>query len=101
MDDAFGVRGLERVADLRADPDEALHRHRLAALELVGERATAQELHHDVEDAVVALPEVVDRNDRRVLQPARQPRFAQEPFRDRAYGRELRMNDLDRDLAID
>src|SRR5450432_2663663 len=60
-----------------------------------------EELHHEIEDAVVALAEVVDVDDVGLVEAAREARLAQEPLRDRAHGRELRMDDLDRDLAID
>jgi len=64
MDDAGGMRGLERVAELQADPDRACDAER-PAVELVRERAPAEQLHHDVENAVLGLTEVVDADDRR------------------------------------
>jgi len=101
MNDAFAMSGGERFTDLRADPNRAREWKALTALELVDERLAAQELHHDVQHAVIGLPEIEDRHDRRVLQPTRQPRLAQKPLRDRTDRRELRMDHLDRDLAID
>src|SRR3569623_123300 len=101
VNDALRVRDLECVAELLPDREHATQRQRPHRFELVRQRVAAQQLHDEVEDAVVGLADVVDVDDIGLVEPAREPRLAQEAFHRDAVARELGMNDLDRDLAVD
>src|SRR5205085_3695679 len=66
----------------------------------VGERRACELLHHEERLAARSIPELVDRHDRWVLEPALDPRFAQES-RDLFLARICKAQPLDRDLAAD
>jgi len=101
MHDRQRVRTLERIADLRPDPHDALGLHDPVGLEHLVERVAADELHHEIEQAVFALIEVEHRDGIRMRQPTRELRFAQEPLHDLGLGDEVRADDLDRDFATE
>ena len=60
----------------------------------------AQQLHDEIQHAA-GLAEVVDVDNVRLTESAREPRLAQEPFDRRSIVGQFRVNDFDRDLAID
>ena len=101
MDDVHLVRALEGIADLRTDAHEALRRQRALGLEDLVERAADDELHDEIEQTVVGLAEVEDRDRVRMREPARELRLAEEPLDHDSLGDEARGHDLDRDLAAD
>ena len=100
-DDALGVGGLERVAQLLADGQRPPDRQPPVAAELGGQGPPAQQLHHQVEDAVLGLTEVDDLDHARLVEPAGEPGLAQEALGGLAIVGQLGVHDLDRDLAID
>ena len=107
MDDAARVGELDREADVD-EPREDLaawpllaHGLLLRAIrEHIGERRAGQSLHHEVRVAVPIDAEIVDRHDRRMLEPTLDVRLAKES-RDRFRVAPLGEQDLHRDLAID
>ena len=66
MDDAAGVRRIERVGDLDAEREQFLHRHGLAA-DFLLQRHAVEELHGD-EGLAVVLADVVDGADIRMIE---------------------------------
>ena len=89
MDDAGGVRGAERVGDLRADVERAHHvEHRLAT-EHLREGPPLEILHHEEVIAVGGLAEVVDLDDVRVADLVDRARLLEEALHDLAVAGEL------------
>ena len=84
MQDAFGVRGVERVGDLRGDVEQVPQIERPPDSCAI-ERLALEQLHREVELPVV-LVEVVDRADVRVIERRRGARLAAEAL-DRLLGR--------------
>jgi hypothetical protein len=100
MDHPLSVRRRDRGGDLLGDLG-GLHRRRPAAgLHELRERAALDELHHDVLRAVVGAG-VVDAHDVGLVQPGRGLRLAPEPLHEARVARELRMEHLDRDRAVE
>ena len=97
MHDAAVVRGLEPADHVeRHPPRPAPRASRSPAAEPLRERAAGQVLH----DEEAALDrDVVDLDERRVAQRAREPRLAHEPLVRRAAARAGGEEHLDRDLA--
>ena len=79
MDDPELVRGLERVADLDADPRRPLDRERAFGREHVVERAATDQLHRDEQPAIVRLAEVEHADGVGLRQLARELGLALEP----------------------
>ena len=73
MDDAGLVRLCERIGQLTGDLKGFLQRQPSTS-EQLPEGGAVDELHHD-EELAVELPEVVDRDDPRVIQCGRRSRF--------------------------
>ena len=76
MDDAGGMRGVQRVGNLDPDVEQRIHAER-AGGEPILQRRALQVLHDD-ERTPVLLADVVDGADVRVVQRRRRPRFARE-----------------------
>ncbi|GHF58807.1 hypothetical protein GCM10010218_45180 [Streptomyces mashuensis] len=78
---ALPVRVRERGPDLRGDVDDLGHGQRVlvAVLQQLAEVAAVEQLHHQVQDAVV-LAEVVHDGDAPVLEGRRHPGLAPEPL---------------------
>ena len=98
MDDAPGVRRLERVGELESPFDQLIRRHLLADARV--ERPALEQLHHEIRTALV-LADVIDRADVRMVDRRDGARLTVEPFeRDRVAG-DGRRKDFDRDVAIE
>ena len=83
MDDADGVRGVERVADLRGDVGNALRRQRPITDSV--DRRSLDEFHNEESRRLVGVDcrgfaDVVQRADMRMVQRRDGPRFALEPL---------------------
>jgi len=90
MDHTGGVRGGERIGEQRTDARGDLGEDRAALFDLLQERATADQLHHDVRRIVGLLAaDVVDPQDVRMLEPGRSARFAMKPPHDFRPAREV------------
>ena len=100
VDDALRVRERETIRDLDRDPHGIARLERTRALDPSLERATREVFHDDVRK-VVDLTNVVDRHDVRMGDLGERPRFLHEPAAQRAVGCGSRVEDLDRDVAIE
>ena len=83
--------------DLRRDLGE---RPRSRARDQVGDRSALGELHRVPRDVAAAIP-VEDRNDRRMRELRREPRLAPKAADDALVARDVRMQQLERDLAAE
>ena len=101
MDDAGLVRCRERIADLDHHDRELVegHRRRLPA-EGDLEREAREQLHHEEELALLRLTDVVDVDDVRVVHARGDLRLLQEASRRLGRLRDLRVHELDGDLAL-
>jgi hypothetical protein len=99
--DARVVRGMQRRRDLRADPDRAAHRQATDAIDLVGQQRALEVLEHDVRHVIVGEAHVRALDDVRVTERAGRTCLVHESLDDVGVGRELGMQDLDRDTALD
>ena len=97
MDDAFGMGGIERVGDLRAEIEQRLEFHRLAVDPLL-QRLAFQQLHGD-EVASAVLPDLVDSADIRVVQSGGGARFALKTVEREGIFFRLRRQELERYVA--
>jgi hypothetical protein len=87
----------ERVAEGHADARHVPVGERARAREL-GHRPARYELGHQV-DRLLVLPQLVQGDDPRVVQPRRHPRLARRAVRDGVAA--VGLDDLDRDLALE
>jgi len=78
VDEAGGVRGVERGGDLADDPRRARRRERPLAADERADVVAVHEAHRDVRDALL-LARVVDGDHVRVVDRGRDARLAQEP----------------------
>ena len=99
MDDAVAVRLGERAAHLTEDVLDALGRHRAVLLEDVGDAPALDELHDEIEGAVLHLAEVVDLDGVGVLEGGDGSGLAIEARLDRGVVREVLVQGLECDLA--
>ena len=99
MDDAEVVRFGERREHLPEHVDDAAERERPFLVLDAREVLAAQELHDEVELAVLRLAEVDDADGVRVIEPARRARLGDEARRRVLFADEVRVDDLDRDRA--
>ena len=83
------------------DPHRAAHRQPTDAIDLVGQQRALEVLEHDVRHVVVREPHVRRLDDVRVTERAGGTRFVHEALDHVRVGRELGMQDLDRDAALD
>ena len=80
MDNALAMRGLQRISDLRADPQDVRDRNR--TLRGAGrQRLAVQQLHHEVRRAV-DVADIEQRADARMRQARNGPGLALETSRD-------------------
>src|SRR5262249_38283155 len=96
--DALLVRGRERVADLHQDANGARLAEPLFEHEQLEEVLASEELHRDVEDSIVDAG-VDDAHRVRVLDLGRRARFALESPDERGAAEQVRVHDLDGDVA--
>ena len=99
MEDAGLVRGCQRIGDLHAVAQRLGHAEAPGGNHLV-QRAAGDVLHHDEVDARVG-PDVVDRDDARVVQRAGRPGFLDEALPAVGIGHLVVRQDLDGDEAIE
>ena len=99
MDDAVAVCAIEGIGDLGRVVDDFVSRER-PARQPRGQRFALEELHDQEGDAVL-FAEVVQDADVRVVQRPDDAGFAIEALAQLRVGRELRGQDLDRDLTIE
>ena len=97
VDDAFTVRGAQRIRDLGADRQDTIHRHRPAA-NFVLERRALEQLHRDERLAVV-LADVVNRADVGMVERGGRPRFTRKSRECLIVARLGDRQKLERDLA--
>ena len=106
VDDPRAVRELDRETDIGEGAQEApSHEHLVLlagaqALQELGHRGPLQPLHHEVRLATPIDREIVNGDDRRMLEPPLHSRLAHEPGQ-LVGGRRLRPDPLDRHLATD
>ena len=101
VNDARGVGGLERRRDSVRDLERASHRQSLQPVDLVRERRPFEVLEHDVRHLVAREPHVRRLDDVGVTERADGTSFVHEALDHVGVGRELRMQDLDREPALD
>jgi len=97
VDDSRRVRFGQAVRDLRRHVDRLRHRKE-AGLEQCSQRLTLDQLHGDVVNPV-DLPDVVDRDDVRMVQAGGEARFPFEALQPLAIGGEVVRQNLDRDVT--
>jgi hypothetical protein len=98
--DALAVRIAQRARRLGKNPAGLGGGQRPVLEQPVGQRLAAQELHCKICD-LASLADAVDRDDVRMLEPRRDPRFAHEPLDERVVEGERERQHLDRHLAVE
>ena len=98
VDDAQLVRPPERLRHLQRDAQRARH-VQVALGNLLVERDAVQELHREVDQAVVGLAEVRDVDDVLVVDAVRRARLTQEARLVRRAMREVARQELERDVT--
>jgi hypothetical protein len=98
MDHAALVRVRQRAGHLAPDPHRGLHGQPVVRAEPLAQRVALHVRHH-VEELVVGLPRIVDREDVRVLQAGGELDLAHEALRAERV-RQLGMQYLDRDEPL-
>ena len=93
------VRVLQRLADPRHDR-QRFGRGEVAARHRLPQRDALDELHHEVVEAL-AVAEVIDADDVRVIQPRHRPRLAGEALRERRVVLQVRVQHLDGDGPVE
>ena len=98
VDDALGMRGLQREQRLSNDLGGLRRLQPDVGVQQLARGAAADELHDHVVDAVDGAP-VVDRHDVRMGQRGRRARLAAEPVDEPLVARQGSVQNLDRDLT--
>jgi hypothetical protein len=96
VDDALGVRGLERERDRCEDRERIAGRYAAAASKLRSKRVSVHELEHHIDEAVGRGPEIMDRHGIRMPNTPCCAPFAEKAIHD-AGSRDVGRDDLDRD----
>ena len=99
VDDVVAVRVGEGVGHLAHDARRVADPEPLVRAEELPQRRAVDAAHNDVEDFFVPA-HLVDRHDVRVLEPGDGLRFAEKPLGERGGGREVEIEDLHRDVAV-
>jgi hypothetical protein len=99
--DPGGVGHLERRADVGGQLERPLGEQPALVVDDVAQRATGDELHDDVRDAVRVLAGVVDRHDARRVQRGRGLRLPPEPGLEGRVPCEVRPEHLDGHVAAE
>ena len=97
VNNASGVRRIERVGDLDAERQDRLHLHR-APRDQVFQRRAVEELHHE-ESLSPVLADVVDRADVRMIQRRCRLGLAPEALESLSVLRQILRQKLERDEA--
>ena len=98
MDDPVPVRVVERVGHLHRDAHRLVHAHLRFSIQLAAQRL-ALDVGHDVEQEAVRGARIEQRQDVWMLERRRGPDFDHESLGTK-HGGELRLEDLQGDLAI-
>src|SRR5512140_1631747 len=101
MNDAGHVRYVQRGRDLEADLLGRIRRESSDAVEAVVQTFALQELHRDERHAIVGGAELVNRHDARMRQLRHGPRLLQEALECLRVRDVMRMEELQRDIAIE
>ncbi len=99
VDDARGVRGAERVDHVMHHCQEIADGERRIAGEGVVEGQAREQLHHEVGGVLVVLADVEDVDDARVVDLRGDARLAGEAVARERRGGDVRVHELDRELA--
>lgn len=99
MDDPFLVRRIERLGNLARDPERFGERQR-ATRQAIGECRSVDQFENQRGQPIGFL-ESIDSADVRVVERGEHPRFACEPCSALRVGRQVRRQDLDRDITIE
>lgn len=94
------MRGRERGANLRAEVDDALEGQGTLLRDQVSELDALEQLHHDVAQPVVVLPEVEDPADVGVIEPRGRARFAVEVLDELRVAGEVLVEELHGDGTV-
>ena len=100
VDDPGRVGGVERLGDLAEQRRRPRRRQRALAVDQPAQVAALDQAHRD-DQLAVDLARVVDRDRRRVVEPRRQPRLAQEALPERGIARELAGDHLQRHRPVE
>ena len=100
MDEPARVRGAERHRRLPRDVDRACRRERAVDVELALHRATIEILEHHVVVVVWCDPEIEHLDRVRGVDAQRRASLAREPLERGLVLRQVRLEQLDRDLAV-
>src|SRR5579884_1498446 len=98
VDEPGTMRCIERVCDLRDDRERERRVHPAVALQHLSEVGAVDVAHREVQ-GVVLRAGVEHRNDVGVVETGRDAGLPQEPLPEAIVARELRREDLERDLA--
>ena len=101
MDDALGVRRREHAGGLAADVGDIGDREAPRLVDARRERLALEELHDEVSAAGRGEAAVEDPDRAGVLDLADRDGFVEEPIDLRVIGRDVRVQQLDRDLGVD
>ncbi len=83
VDDSVLVSVAERIGDLSRDAGRVANREAMLLLEQMSERRAVDAAHHDVQHLVLVAPDLVDRDDVRMLELCAGARLAYEPVGER------------------
>ena len=99
VDDAGGMRGVQRVGNLDPDVEQRIQAERAGGKPILQRRAL--QVLHDDERTPVLLADVMDGADVRVVQRRRRPRFTRESAQCVRIRRELVGDELERHRAAE
>ena len=100
MNDALGVRGLERISDLNGQIEHFGEPERLPTLQSLPQRLALEQFHGQ-EPLTVDVIDLVDRADVRVVQRRGGARLALKAFQCDTVLRDLRRQELQRDITVE
>ena len=100
MDDALGVRGLERIGNLNGQIEHFCEPERLAIRQPLPQGLPFEQLHGQ-QRLTVGVVDLVDRADVRVVQRRGGARLALEALEREMVARELRRQKLQRNVAAE
>ncbi len=100
MDDARGVRIVERHREIVQDGHRVIGRERLLTREPITQALTRHVLHDEVQQAA-RFARRIHGNDVRMTEPGYRPRLLNEALPDLGAGADLGRDDLDRDRPVE
>ena len=99
MDDAFGVRGVERVHDRQDRLDRSNRAQPATPLEQSSEILALEQLHHDERLAELGAAEVEHAHDRRMAELGRRARFLEQTIGG-VFADQIAVDELQRDVDV-